>query len=253
MVATRTEFGFGGAGGLTGLTAGGIVFGGADGKEAQDAALHWDNTNKRLGIGTVTPLNDLHVSKDGSVAVRVSAHSNTVGFDPNVLFHRSRGTEAAPTAISNGDCIGRIGMFGHNGSAFNEALQIDAVASENWSGSAVGVDVNFKSTKNGDFNRFSRIKFLGAGELVVNEDGQDYNFRVESVGKPFTFVIDGANGTIGLGTFDQFGGGTGSVIGIQNATVVPSTNPTGGGVIYAEAGALKYRGSSGTVTTLGAA
>jgi len=36
-------------------------------------------------------------------------------------------------------------------------------------------------------------------------------------------------------------------------TVVPSADPSAGGVIYVEAGALKYRGSSGTVTTLGAA
>lgn len=48
------------------------------------------------------------------------------------------------------------------------------------------------------------------------------------------------------------GGGTG-VLGIANASVVPSINPTGGGVIYVEAGALKYRGSSGTVTVIAAA
>lgn len=40
------------------------------------------------------------------------------------------------------------------------------------------------------------------------------------------------------------------VIGIANATAVPSINPTAGGVLYVEAGALKYRGSSGTITTL---
>lgn len=38
-----------------------------------------------------------------------------------------------------------------------------------------------------------------------------------------------------------------------NVTTAPASNPTGGGFIYVEAGALKYRGSSGTVTTLGAA
>jgi hypothetical protein len=43
------------------------------------------------------------------------------------------------------------------------------------------------------------------------------------------------------------------VIGIANATTVPTTNPTSGGVLYVEAGALKYRGSGGTITTLGAA
>lgn len=57
------------------------------------------------------------------------------------------------------------------------------------------------------------------------------------------------NGNLGFGTTDQFGGGA-QVIGIQNATTVPTTNPTGGGILYAEAGALKWRGSAGTITTI---
>lgn len=39
---------------------------------------------------------------------------------------------------------------------------------------------------------------------------------------------------------------------LSNTASAPST-PTGGGVLYIEAGALKYRGSGGTITTLGAA
>jgi hypothetical protein len=31
---------------------------------------------------------------------------------------------------------------------------------------------------------------------------------------------------------------------------VPNADPSGGGVLYVEAGALKYRGSSGTITTI---
>ena len=50
-------------------------------------------------------------------------------------------------------------------------------------------------------------------------------------------------------TTASFGGGDG-VLGIANATTVPTSNPTGGGVLYAEAGALKWRGSGGTVTTI---
>jgi hypothetical protein len=53
-------------------------------------------------------------------------------------------------------------------------------------------------------------------------------------------------------TTRSFGGGNG-VIGIANAAAVPSSNPSGGGVLYAEAGALKWRGSGGTVTTIAAA
>lgn len=55
-----------------------------------------------------------------------------------------------------------------------------------------------------------------------------------------------------LTSVKSFGGGAG-VIYLPNAATPPTTNPTGGGVLYVEAGALKYRGSSGTVTTLGVA
>jgi hypothetical protein len=41
-----------------------------------------------------------------------------------------------------------------------------------------------------------------------------------------------------------------TVLYIANAATVPASNPSGGGVLYVEAGALKYRGSSGTVTTI---
>lgn len=48
------------------------------------------------------------------------------------------------------------------------------------------------------------------------------------------------------------GGGT-DVIAIANASVAPTLDPTGGGIMYVEGGALKYRGSSGTITTIAAA
>jgi hypothetical protein len=62
----------------------------------------------------------------------------------------------------------------------------------------------------------------------------------------------------GTGRIVTFGGSAMSpasgdrVIGIANGTA-PTSNPTGGGILYAEAGALKWRGSSGTVTTIAAA
>lgn len=46
-------------------------------------------------------------------------------------------------------------------------------------------------------------------------------------------------------------GGYGTVF--CNATTVPTSNPTGGGLLYCSGGALKFRGSSGTVTTIAAA
>lgn len=58
---------------------------------------------------------------------------------------------------------------------------------------------------------------------------------------------------IGLLTASGSFGSGAKVLFIANATTVPTTNPTGGGILYAEAGALKWRGSAGTVTTIAAA
>ena len=44
-----------------------------------------------------------------------------------------------------------------------------------------------------------------------------------------------------------------AVLFILNSPTVPSTDPVGGGYLYVESGALKYRGSSGTVTTIAVA
>lgn len=57
-----------------------------------------------------------------------------------------------------------------------------------------------------------------------------------------------------LGNVRLFGGaGLGSgdgVVTIADVATAPTTNPTGGGILYVEGGALKYRGSAGTVTTI---
>ena len=63
-------------------------------------------------------------------------------------------------------------------------------------------------------------------------------------------ALSGTGGS--LGSIDYFQYVNADRLLMQNGTA-PAANLTGGGIIYVEAGALKYRGSSGTITTLGAA
>ncbi len=58
----------------------------------------------------------------------------------------------------------------------------------------------------------------------------------------------GNAGNVGIGV-TAFGTSASKVLGIANGTA-PSSSPAGMGQLYVEAGALKYRGSSGTVTTI---
>jgi hypothetical protein len=80
-----------------------------------------------------------------------------------------------------------------------------------------------------------------------------FNNRAAAGNPDFIFNWDGiVKGNVGIGTTtpEQTLHITGRVK-LDNQTA-PAT-PTGGGVIYVEAGALKYIGSSGTITTLGIA
>lgn len=65
-------------------------------------------------------------------------------------------------------------------------------------------------------------------------------------------VLSGGTPNIALFGAGSYGSGEG-VLFIKNATTAPTTNPTGGGILYVSAGALNYRGSGGTVTPLAAA
>lgn len=88
---------------------------------------------------------------------------------------------------------------------------------------------------------------VASDEQVFAGIGNFTNFRGTD---GLTTVAFGSGRNIQFGAATtSFGGGT-AVIGIANATAVPSSNPTNGGVLYVEAGALKYRGSSGTITTI---
>jgi hypothetical protein len=75
--------------------------------------------------------------------------------------------------------------------------------------------------------------------FVVRKDGSVYSNSLLN-----TFYNLG----IGPGS-TPFGGGR-YVLGMQNVQTAPTGTPGTGGILYVEGGALKFRGSSGTVTTI---
>lgn len=89
-----------------------------------------------------------------------------------------------------------------------------------------------------------------AAKIILNTTygGSSFAIRVNA-NVLDSFNINNFN--VGIGT-STFGTSAERVIGILNGTA-PSTSPAGMGQLYVEAGALKYRGSSGTVTTIAAA
>jgi hypothetical protein len=150
---------------------------------------------------------------------------------------------------SAGSILGLVDAYGSAAFGGNNALS-----------SSLGIQTGGSATQRG-------ITVRGAASQTANlQEWQDSAGTVlssiASNGAVQTSFISNVNGTtaqlIGTNRNTQFGnsasfGGGQLVIGINNATTVPTSNPTGGGVLYEEAGALKHRGSGGLVTTIAGA
>jgi hypothetical protein len=103
-----------------------------------------------------------------------------------------------------------------------------------------------------EFVETDQVAPAGRYEIAVQSDRLQVNGRNTSNTGFETLVVFqrlAAGGNIGIRTTSQFGGGQG-VIGIADVSVAPTASPSGGGILYVEEGALKYRGSNGTVTTI---
>lgn len=107
--------------------------------------------------------------------------------------------------------------------------------------------------------------FLLSATKKLYLDGGTHTYLQESAADTISIVAGGTGivdmtaTTVAFGVQNilvNTGAGVGNGSGVMsflNATVVPNANPTNGVILYAEGGALKARGASGTVTTIAAA
>src|SRR5262247_2397490 len=108
-----------------------------------------------------------------------------------------------------------------------------------------------------EFVETDQVAPAGKYEIAVQSDKLQINGRNAANDDFDTIVVfqrPAAGGNIGIGfkeakDFKEFGGGQG-VIAIANASAPPTENLAGAGILYVENGALKYRGTNGTVTVI---
>jgi hypothetical protein len=112
---------------------------------------------------------------------------------------------------------------------------------------AASQSANLQEWQNSGATALASVSNTG-GAIFVQVQSAAY---LNTSGQTTLRLDGGRNVTLAAGS-GSYGAGT-AVVFIGNASSTPTSNPTGGGILYVEAGALKYRGSSGTITTLGAA
>ncbi|OFV83727.1 MAG: hypothetical protein A2W26_03565 [Acidobacteria bacterium RBG_16_64_8] len=166
---------------------------------------------------------------------------------------RSYGSASAPTPIestgsADGTNLGALRGYGYNGSTWVNGGAVRVAAAETWTTSANGTMVSLSTITTGTTGPLTgRWLVDGGGRFRPStefDNTYDLGSTAGRVRTVYATAINiGADSTAG-GSFEVF---------LANSTTIPSANPSGGGVLYVSSGALIYRGSSGSLTTLGAA
>lgn len=236
---------------------------------ATEDVLVWNSTSKKVlkvtqaSIrGNTAAANEL-MKSDGTIAVGSSIFSSVngnldLGTDANttrIIKATGSFTHISLALITQG--LGSISLvtdnavvFGNTDSTWtftqgtNPSLNIEKITA-----SVYPFYISSQAGISGSINGNDFVLTTGRA-YGVSGNGNSGNFYID-IGRQ---QGSGKFGNIGLfaASGTTFGGGE-RVLHIANATTVPGTNPSGGGVLYVQAGALKYKGSSGTVTTLGPA
>ena len=182
--------------------------------------LYWDAGNGRLGYKTNTPQDDFELIGGATTGFRIRNASS--GATSYFSLVDASSTRAAVQKYSNsGSCL----------------IDIDPIVTDGISSSS--------------FRFFRSVNTSGAVSFDVYKGNNTSTRNASIAGSGDTFLAAN-NGNVALFGTGSFGSGS-QVLFIANRTTAPTTNPTGGGILYVESGALKYRGSSGTVTTIATA
>jgi hypothetical protein len=151
----------------------------------------------------------------GTTAMTLNSTGLGVGVSPSYNIHTRGATD------------GRIQVEGANG--------FGMVFIQASSGNSAQLQLN----SNGGSGRRYVVASSSSGQFIIGDE----------TAVVARLTID-SSGNVGIGIgASTFGTSAAKVLGLANATA-PSTSPAGMGQLYVEAGALKYRGSSGTVTTI---
>ena len=241
------------------------VFIGTDAGDVDDLS-----TNYNVGIGyncllkVTSGANNVAIGKaaldtitttSGNVAIGQNSLGKNVSENATAL-----GDNSLPNCtLGYNEAFGRAALNNVTSGRFNVGIGASSGAFN--STGSYNTYLGYKAGNGGTFSASSNNVFLGANtadQVSTGSDniiiGQDIDLPTATTSNYLNIgdLLEGdlTNGNLGINLSD-YGSGVG-VVSIGNGTA-PSGTPTGGGILYVESGALKYKGSSGTVTTLGVA
>lgn len=161
-----------------------------------------------VGVGTTTPFTKLQITSEnvgGSRGVAILQHDNDPTNASRIVLAKSRGTEAAQTAVLANDAIGRVTFNAHNGTTYNGAAAIQAGTTADHTATNASAYIDFITTPVGSILSLTRMRISEDGNIGIGTTLPTSKLHVN--GLP-GFATDAAAGVAGLtaGAFYQTSG-----------------------------------------------
>lgn len=134
----------------------------------------WKENTGFVGQGTTSPNCILHITGSTNDTSRVEVHgdgrtgkfevySHHTAGNAQVSQYKSRGSEASPSVLSNGDTVGLNEWLGHDGSSYQRRCQIKAVVNGSVSSGNVPMDMQLRT---GSSSQVTRVTIDSAGDTT---------------------------------------------------------------------------------------
>jgi hypothetical protein len=219
--------------GISGLTPTRVPFAATATTLADDGSLVWDNTNKRLGIGTTAPPAKLTVSANtaalpapsagtvlqvgGADATSARIDLQSFGVTPAFIFRFATGSAGTPAPVASGNEVGRIAAFGYGATTYSSGRAAIAFpATQTWTDAAQGVGISFSTTLNGTAVSAEAMRVDHNGNLGI---GTTAPFTTLHSSRSVAGGLPATSGSTDANVFARF----------QGATVAVDLGVTGGG------------------------
>jgi hypothetical protein len=156
------------------------------------------------GAGITTPLT-LTTSDSAANTLELKSTNADANVGPIIKLTRDSASPA------DGDTYGSIDFFGDNDAGESTRLADVFAVMSDVSDSAESSRLAFRANLSGTMAEMMRIQHIGSagsntGEVVINEDSNDINFRIESNGNDSMFKVDAnaisGNGAVGVGAIN---------------------------------------------------
>ena len=141
---------------------------------------HMYMSGSKVGIGTTSPVSGLHV-QDSDITLMCNVADNTTS--TALEFKRSKhATDGSDdTAVDEDTVLGTVQWDGADGDSFETGAKIEAIADEQWSGSARGTSLNFYTVDNTNTALLPRMRIDENGNVGIGTNAPGDLLEVKSL------------------------------------------------------------------------